>query len=196
MHSRWADHYTHRAKKEGFRARSVYKLIEIQTKYKILRPGQKVLDLGCYPGSWSQYALTQVGEEGRVWGIDLKAPKEISDPRFTFFEADVLGLTSDILEGVVGKLDVILSDLAPPTTGVHVVDSARSMELCSRAYLLAMDLLKKGGNFVFKVFQCEEVRPFVEHLRKHFHRVKALRPSATRSASREIYVICIGYNNH
>jgi len=193
MFNKWADHYTEKAKAKGYKARSVFKLQEIHERFKIFKNGDRVLDLGCYPGSWTQFALEQVGEKGRVFGIDLKFPGGIRDPRFQFYKVDVLGLTPDVIIDVMGKMDVVLSDLAPSTTGIHVVDCVRSMELCTKAFLLASEVLNLGGHFVFKVFDSEEVGPFQRQLKSYFHTVRALRPKATRRHSREVYTICLGF---
>lgn len=195
MSNRWADHYTAKAKAEGYRARSVYKLKEIQERFKVIRSGDKVLDLGCYPGSWSQFALEQIGVKGKVFGIDIHQPEVIQDNRFEFYKADVLQLNSDKILELFGAVDVVLSDLAPATTGIHIVDCARSMELARKAFELAKEVLKDSGNFVFKAFDCGDLNSLHEELKAYFNKVRGLRPKATRERSREVFTICIGFKN-
>jgi 23S rRNA (uridine2552-2'-O)-methyltransferase len=196
MGLKWADHYTLKARSDGYRARSVYKLEEIQKRFRVLRPSDKVLDLGCYPGSWSQFALEMVAKNGRVYGVDLKPPEKIVDERFRFMVADVMELEPERLVAWAGEVDVVLSDLAPFTTGVHVVDCTRSMELSKRAIHLARGVLKDGGHLVFKVFESQEVRGLHQELKGLFRHVRALRPKATRAKSREVYTICLNYHKN
>jgi 23S rRNA (uridine2552-2'-O)-methyltransferase len=187
----WEDHYTRRAREEKWLARSVYKLEEIDRKGRLLRPGDRVLDLGCYPGSWSQYSLVKVGPKGEVVGVDLKRPDRFSSSRFRFIEADVLSLDVAWLREQVGTRDLVISDLAPATSGIAVTDTSRSLELAHRALEIALAVLKKGGHFLCKVFEGPEVKAFRTELAGHFARVQTYRPSAVRKASREIYLLAI-----
>lgn len=187
----WEDHYTRRAREEKWLARSVYKLEEIDKKVHLLRPGDRVLDLGCYPGSWSQYSVTKVGQKGEVVGVDLREPDRFSSPRFRFIAADVLTLDVAWLKERVGTRELVISDLAPATSGIPVTDTSRSLELARGALEIALAVLKKGGHFLCKVFEGEEVRAFRTELGKHFARVQTLRPSAVRKASREIYLLAM-----
>jgi 23S rRNA (uridine2552-2'-O)-methyltransferase len=187
----WEDHYTRRARDEQWLARSVYKLEEIDRKARLIRPGDRVLDLGCYPGSWSQYSAAKVGAKGEVVGVDLKKPDRFSSPRFRFIQADVLSLDVEWLRNQVGTRDLVISDLAPATSGIHVTDTSRSMELARRALELALAVLKKGGHFLCKVFEGPDVKAFRTELAGHFARVQTHRPSAVRKASREIYLLAM-----
>jgi 23S rRNA (uridine2552-2'-O)-methyltransferase len=187
----WEDHYTRRARDEQWLARSVYKLEEIDRKARLIRPGDRVLDLGCYPGSWSQYSAVKVGAKGEVVGVDLKKPDRFSSPRFRFIQADVLSLDAEWLRSQVGTRDLVISDLAPATSGIHVTDTSRSMELARRALDLALAVLKKGGHFLCKVFEGPEVKAFRTELAGHFAGVQTHRPSAVRKASREIYLLAM-----
>ena len=153
--SKWDDHYALRARKEHWLARSVYKLEEIDRKYRLIRPRDRVLDLGCYPGSWSQYCLKKVGPKGEVVGMDLKAPELLSAPNFTFLKADILDLDIEWLIHEIGPRDAILSDLAPQTSGIGVTDAARSLHLAEGAFRIALAVLRRGGNFLCKVFEGE-----------------------------------------
>src|SRR5512136_1047901 len=119
----WEDHYTRRAREERWLARSIYKLEEIDRKVRLIRPGDRILDLGCYPGSWSQYSVVKVGPKGEVVGVDLKKPDRFSSPRFKFIQADVLSLDVEWLKKHVGTRELVISDLAPATSGIHVTDT-------------------------------------------------------------------------
>ena len=190
----WEDHYTRRAKEERWLARSVYKLEEIDRKGHLIRAGDRVLDLGCYPGSWSQYSALKVGQRGEVVGVDLKRPDRFSSPRFRFIAADVLSLDVTWLREQVGTRDLVISDLAPATSGIAVTDTSRSIELARRALEITLAVLKKGGHFLCKVFEGPEVKAFRTELAAHFARVQTLRPSAVRKASREVYVLALNRN--
>jgi 23S rRNA (uridine2552-2'-O)-methyltransferase len=187
----WEDHYTRRAREERWLARSIYKLEEIDRKVRLIRPGDRILDLGCYPGSWSQYSVVKVGPTGEVVGVDLKKPERFSSPRFKFIEADVLSLDVQWLREEIGARELVISDLAPATSGIAVTDTSRSMELARRALEIALAVLKKGGHFLCKVFEGQEVKAFRTELAEHFARVQTLRPSAVRKASREIYLLAM-----
>jgi 23S rRNA (uridine2552-2'-O)-methyltransferase len=187
----WEDHFTRRARQEHLLARSVYKLEEIDRKMRLIRSGDRVLDLGCYPGSWSQYSILRVGPKGDVVGVDLKEPDRFSSPRFRFFKGDVLSLDVESLKKQIGLMDLVISDLAPPTSGVHVTDTSRSMELARRALEVALAVLRKGGHFLCKVFEGPDVKALRTELAGNFARVQTLRPSAVRKASREIYLLAM-----
>jgi len=187
----WEDHYTRRAREERWLARSIYKLEEIDRKVRLIRPGDRILDLGCYPGSWSQYSVVKVGPTGEVVGVDLKKPERFSSPRFKFIEADVLSLDVESLRKQVGTRELVISDLAPATSGIHITDTSRSIELARRALEVALAVLKKGGHFLCKVFEGPDVKAFRTELAGHFAKVQTLRPSAVRKASREIYLLAM-----
>ena len=187
----WEDHYTRRAREEKWLARSVYKLEEIDRKVRLIRLGDHVLDLGCFPGSWSQYSVVKVGPKGEVVGVDLKKPDRFSSPRFRFIEADVLSLDVAWLREQIGMRDLVISDLAPATSGIPVTDTSRSIELARCSLEIALAVLKKGGHFLCKVFEGPDVKAFRTELAEHFARVQAHRPSAVRKASREIYLLAL-----
>lgn len=186
------DHYSQKARKEGYPARSVYKLEEIDQKYKLLKAGQKVLDLGCAPGSWSLYAADKVGLKGRVIGIDL-------EPVSTSFPPQVTILQGDLLENPVGLVaeeapfNLILSDMAPKTMGRREVDQARSLELCQMAWFWVEKMLMPGGHFLFKLFQSQDGENFIKTLAFHFGKIYRLKPKATRTESQEIFVLGQSY---
>jgi len=189
---RWDDHYTRKAKKEKFSARSVYKLQEIQEKYHLIKTGNRVLDLGCSPGSWLQYAAQLVGKKGQVVGIDKK-PVTLSLPSYVrVIQGDIflLGTTGEASLG--NNYHAVLSDMAPATTGNKLVDSVRSMDLCEAAFAAAQKVLRPGGSFVCKIFQGEDFKTFSDNVRKSFKRHKIFKPQSSRKASKEIYIIGIG----
>ncbi|MCZ7582718.1 MAG: RlmE family RNA methyltransferase [Deltaproteobacteria bacterium] len=180
-----ADHYFYKAKDEGFAARSVYKLEEIDRRDGLLRAGMRVLDLGCAPGSWTQYAARRVGPTGFVLGID-RTPCALSLP-------NARTVTADLLEETPGgdePFDVVLSDMAPATSGIRDVDEARSLELVRAAAAVAAARLAPGGSFVAKIFQGPDTKALVEELRAAYRECALRRPKATRSESREIFLVC------
>ena len=186
------DHYFRRAKKEGYSARSVYKLEEIDRRVRLFRPGQRVLDLGCHPGSWLQYCARAVGRRGLVVGVDTRTISIELPPHVHFIQADVFELLPTDLYQISEDFDIVLSDLAPATTGMHSVDSSRSLALFQRALTLADDLLVPGAHFLGKIFQGSGFEEMVKELKSRFDKVKVIRPRATRSQSKEIYVVAMG----
>ena len=186
------DFYFKKAKAEKYPARSVYKLKEADQKYRFLRRGQAVLDLGAAPGSWSKYALERVGPKGVVVGVDL-SPVKISAPNYRFLQADIFEVTPDELQALIERkaFDVVLSDMAPKTTGDRSGDHFRSINLAERALELAERLLRPGGAFLVKVFEGEGFPAFVEEVKRRLGPVKRFRPKSTRSSSREMFVFVI-----
>jgi len=187
--NRWEDHYTRRARKERYPARSVYKLQEIQKRFDVIRPGNSVLDLGCAPGSWLMYAADLTGPSGRVVGIDL-TPAAVSLPaHVSVHTADVFELVADPVAFFGREFDVVLSDMAPATTGSRGVDAARSHNLCETALAVARKVLRPGGAFVCKIFQGEDFKSFTEAVKAGFSESKIFKPQSCRKASKEIYLI-------
>ena len=185
------DHYFRRARKEGFLARSVYKLEEIDRRVRLFKPGQRVLDLGCHPGSWLQYSARVVGKRGLVVGVDTRDISVELPPHVQFLQADVFELSPVGLHHLSREFDVVLSDLAPATTGIRSVDSNRSAMLFQRALALADNLLPPGGNFLGKIFQGSGFDPIVQELKSEFRRVRGIKPRATRKISKEIYLVAM-----
>jgi 23S rRNA (uridine2552-2'-O)-methyltransferase len=185
------DHFHERAKDAGFRARAVFKLEEIDKAIHLLRPGDRVLDLGCAPGSWLQYARSRIGERGRMVGIDRVAIPGVPGARllvgdvFTVVPADLVG----DLEG----FDVVMSDMAPDTTGIRHVDQARSEALFERALELAIATLAPDGRFVGKLFQGPDMQRLVGVARSRFAAVKTIKPDSSRQISIEQYVTASGF---
>ena len=185
----WKDHYTDRAREEKWLARSVYKLEEMDKKFKLIGQGDQLLDLGCFPGSWSQYGLKRVGPRGDVVGMDLKKPDRLSASNFRFIKADILTVDPEWVLKEVGPRNAVISDLAPKTSGIPLADTSRSMELAKVALKIATAVLKKKGHFLCKVFEGEELRLFKKRFSDYFRYVRLIRPKAIRKRSREIYVL-------
>lgn len=185
------DYYFKKAKDENYAARSVFKLEEIDARFRLLKSGMQVLDLGCAPGSWSQFAAKKVGPKGKVLGIDLQKVN-LTLPNALFIEADLrdLNLVSIMAEnGFTPPFDLVISDMAPKTTGIRVTDQARSLELCELALDCADRFLKVGGDFVVKLFHSEDFDEYRKKLRERFAKVEVLRPKSTRKESKEIFLI-------
>lgn len=190
--NKWQDHYTRQARKDKYPARSVYKLKEIQQKNRIIRKGDAVLDLGCAPGSWLKYAAEVVGPTGRVVGIDLK-PVTIDLPeQVEVLTGDIYEMLAALKEDAGSGYNVVLSDMAPATTGNKHVDAARSMGLCEAALYVAKDVLRPGGRFVCKIFQGPDFQAFLAEVRQSFKKYKIFKPQSSRKASREIFIIGLG----
>lgn len=187
------DYYFHKAKEDNFAARSIYKLEEIDAKFRLIKPGNKILDLGAAPGSWSQYAAKKVGVKGRVLGIDLQ-PIKITLPNAAFIEADIHDIQWEEVFAeyeIAPPFDLVISDMAPRTTGIKITDQARSMELCEMALNVALQYLKPGGHFIVKFFHSEDFEALRNLIRKNFGKCEILRPKSTRKESKEIFLIGI-----
>ena len=187
----WADHMTRKAKKEKYPARSVYKLDEIQKKHRLIRPGDRVLDLGCAPGSWLIYAARQA-KGGEVIGVDLKPVTSSLPKNAQALVGNALDPESEALKQVEGTFDVVLSDMAPSTTGRKEVDAARSFDLCMAALAVARRRLRAGGRFCCKIFTGEDFARFNEAVKSAFDRAAVYKPKSSRKASKEIYIIAAG----
>jgi 23S rRNA (uridine2552-2'-O)-methyltransferase len=193
--NRWDDHYARRAREEKWLARSVYKLQEIDKKFRLLRKGDKVLDLGCYPGSWSQYCLKTVGLQGEVVGIDLERPENIMpSSNFRFIHGNILDIEPQWLQDEISLRNVVMSDLAPKTTGSKSTDVARSIGLAEKAFEIAMALLSEGGHVLCKVLEGEGFKEFKDEAGKNFRQTRLFRPKATRKRSSELYIICTDFS--
>lgn len=189
------DRFYHKAKEEGFAARSVYKLQELDKKARFIKPGQIVADLGCAPGSWSQWLSQKVGPKGLVIGFDL-TPVTIQLPNVHFYQADLLQTNIPVFleeNHHPAQVHGVVSDMAPKTTGIRDVDQARSLELCQMALNVAEQILKPGGYFVCKIFQSKDFDLFKNDIKKRFSKVDILKPESTRSRSFEIFLVGLNY---
>ena len=183
------DHYFHKAKKDGYAARSFYKIEEIDKKYRIIRTGNKVLDLGSSPGSWLQYASIKVGNSGYVLGVDLQ-PVKISLPSHVkVIKADIFEVPDEDLKIKGGQADVILSDMAPKTSGIRTTDEHRSFELNKKVLYLANDILCPEGSLLVKAFQGKLFDELCSEFKKMFADVKLCKPKSSRSESVEIFIL-------
>jgi 23S rRNA (uridine2552-2'-O)-methyltransferase len=180
------DANTLRAKRDGYPARSVYKLEEIDRRIHLFRPGMTVLDLGASPGSWSLYALEKIGKNGKLLAIDLKPLDVPLPPSGTFILGDARETAS---LSTFAPYDVVLSDMAPNTSGNRMADQARSFELFMFALDTATKLTKEGGAFVGKIFMGEDFPAARQELKKHFATERIIRPEGTRSVSFEIFLV-------
>jgi 23S rRNA (uridine2552-2'-O)-methyltransferase len=194
-HRRKPDHYTRLAHERSYPARSVFKLEEIDRRTGLLHRGDRVLDLGASPGSWMKYILERVGPEGLVAGVDLSPLAIELPPHARFVEADVLAVDPEALRRLSGggSFDVVVSDLAPKTTGIRHADQELSWELFARAVFLAGRLLARGGSFTGKLFFSPRHGDAVALLDKSFSSVKTLQPRATRRESKEIFIVAKGF---
>ena len=183
------DHYSHRAKKEGYRARSVYKLQEIDEKLGLFSAAQRVLDVGAAPGSWTQYALRRIARGGVVVAVDLKPVELTPSDSLRTLEGDITDEAIRAELRAAGPFDVILSDAAPSTTGNRTLDSARSAELVEIVLELADALLAPGGNLVAKLFQGGDEKRLLEAARERFRSARIQRPKASRSDSFEVFIV-------
>ncbi len=191
------DYYAKKAKKDKYPARSIYKLEEVQQKYKFLRRGDSVLDIGCFPGSWSLYAGEVVGPKGVVVGVDLQQADQQPRPD----SAPIHWLCQDIREPdfiinvrkIRPTFRVLISDIAPKTTGNRWTDAQQSLNLVRETLNIAEILLLPKGHYIVKVFQGEDFPAFVQELKTRFEMVKVLKPQSSRIESREVFVLGMGF---
>lgn len=186
------DRFHQKAKREGFLARAVYKLEEIDQKHHLFKPGDRVLDLGCAPGSWLQYARTKVGDRGVLVGLD-RGPLRNPPMGARIEVGDVMTIDLAKLKGDCTAFDVVLSDMAPDTSGIRSMDQARSEALFERALEIATLVLAPGGNFVGKLFQGPDFKKLTEAVRAKFDTAKTAKPASSRQISIEQYVIGKGF---
>lgn len=188
------DPYVKQAQKDGYRSRASYKLLEVQEKYKLIRPGMSVVDLGAAPGGWSQVTSRLIGGQGRLIASDILEMDSIPDVTFIqgdFTQDEVL---AQILDAVGNsQVDLVISDMAPNMSGTPAVDMPKAMFLCELALDLAARILKPGGNFVIKVFQGEGFDAYVKDARQKFDKVQMIKPDSSRGSSREQYMLAWGY---
>ncbi|MFW5747581.1 MAG: RlmE family RNA methyltransferase [bacterium] len=189
-----SDHYTLRAKKEGYPARSVYKLEEIQRKYNLITPGMNVLDLGAAPGSWSLFVLKKLGGRGSVTAVDLCPAKTLAG------RGKVFPIRGDFTDPEIrkriaerGPYDCILSDAAPATTGNRTVDTGRSYTLAAVILDIVAGMLRPGGSSAIKIFQGGDERELLERMRKMFDSARQIKPKASRKESFEVFLIGTGF---
>jgi 23S rRNA (uridine2552-2'-O)-methyltransferase len=188
------DPYVKQAQKDGYRSRASYKLIELNEKDRLMRPGMLIVDLGSAPGGWSQVAGRIVGEKGRVIATDILPMDHVHNVDFIQGDFTDDAVFNQILEALGGKRpDLIISDIAPNISGIDSADQASSMYLVELALDMARKVLKPRGNFVAKVFQGSGSDAYLKELRKSFEKVSIRKPAASRPRSREVYVVARGF---
>ena len=190
------DHYRKLAKDQGLRARSAYKLQQLNDSYHILKKGSRVVDLGCAPGGWLQIATRLVGPNGRVVGIDIKPVEPVAGAIVLEGSIEEPEMKSKISEILGGEADVLLSDLAPNVSGVWDIDHARQISLTQTALQFASAILREGGSAIFKVFEGDMLNDLRAELREHFGKVQLSKPSASRQESSELYTVCLDFRHN
>ena len=196
MSKRWyqenrRDPWRRQAKSKGYRARSAYKLKQIQEKFEIIRPGDAILDVGCHPGGWTQVSVEEVGEEGLVIGVDIKSTSPIEGATVlqgNIIHKETIERVEELLDG--GQFNIVLSDISPKLTGRYDTDQAISLELSTMTLDVAMDLLTPGGAFVTKIFQGVGIEGLIKAAKDRFSNVQRFAPMASRNSSSETYLIC------
>lgn len=188
------DQYRRLAKDQGFRARSAYKLLQLDGSYRILKKGSRVVDLGCAPGGWLQVATKQVGPTGKVVGIDIKPVEPIANATVLEGNIEDPGTLEKVAGILGGRADVVLSDLAPNVSGMWEIDHARQISLSTIALSFTRQVLRPGGSAVFKVFEGDMLGEFKAELGRSFARVLLSKPSASRQQSSELYLVCLDFH--
>jgi 23S rRNA (uridine2552-2'-O)-methyltransferase len=196
MGSRWQvekkkDPYYKRAKSENYRSRASYKLKQLDKKYKIMKEGNTVVDLGAAPGGWSQIALEKVGEEGIVVGVDLNHIKPFEEDNYYRIRGDFTTeeVQNKIMDIIDGQTQVLISDASPSLTGIKDIDHLRSIDLINTVVSIADNILLPGGNMVMKIFQGPYYKETVDMLKKKFKILKTTKPPSSRKKSKEMYIV-------
>ncbi|HEX7032211.1 MAG TPA: RlmE family RNA methyltransferase [Nitrososphaera sp.] len=189
------DQYRRLAKDQGYRARSAYKLLQLNKSYHVLKRHAKVVDLGCAPGGWLQVAAKEVGPAGRVVGIDIKPVEPVTGAIVLQGSIEDPAMMEKVAIALDGKADTVLSDLAPNVSGIWEVDHARQISLSTIALNFARQVSRHGGSAVFKVFEGDMLREFRVELGKSFGRVLLSKPSASRQQSSELYIVCLDFRS-
>ena len=195
MSYRPRDAYFRKAKREGYRSRAAYKLLEINQRFRVIREGHVVLDLGAAPGGWLQVAAELAGARGRVLGFDLQPIQPLTVGRVQAFELDILApdAAERIRELADGTVDCVLSDMAPRLSGIREADHRRALELTGKAFDIAGAILKPRGSFLFKTFTGADVEALLKEMSARFQTVQRIRSAATRKGSSEVYVVAKGF---
>ena len=189
------DRYFKKAKQDGYRSRAAYKLVELQQRFRLINPGDRVVDLGAAPGGWLQVAAKLVGPKGKVIGIDVQAIQPFQERNIELIQGDILtGATQcKIKELLGGPAHCVLSDMAPRLSGIRDADMARSYELNQMALKVAKELLRPGGILLVKSFISEDLQSYTADLKNHFAQVQRTKPEASRQGSSEFYFYANGY---
>ena len=200
MGSKWQmekhnDPYYKRAKQEDYRSRASYKLKQLDKKFKIIKEGNTVVDLGAAPGGWSQVALEKVGEEGMVVGVDLNRFKKFHEENYYGMRGDFTTpeVQEKIMKIIGGKAKVVMSDASPSLSGIKNIDQLRSIDLTNAVIGIADNILEAKGNLVMKVFQGPEYKQMLDSLKGKYRQVKTTKPPSSRKKSSEMYVVGLGF---
>jgi 23S rRNA (uridine2552-2'-O)-methyltransferase len=195
LRQRKKDQFHRLAKEKGYRSRASFKLLQVAKKYKFIKPGDRVLDLGAAPGGWLQAARELVGERGYVLGVDKEPIAPLHYHNASAIVADVTqeGVIDQIRSGGVSSFDVVVSDLSPNVSGVWEVDHARQIELARSALKVARVVLRPSGNMLVKVFQGSELKDLEIEMRSHFRTLRIVKPLASRPESAELYFLGLGF---
>lgn len=191
----YRDYYFLKAKHEKYPARSIYKLKEIDNRFCLFQKGMSVLDLGASPGSWSLGAAEKIGKTGRVVSCDIQTITIPLPSNVSFFQEDIFH-RSDLFNNILvkeGPFHVVMSDMAPQTTGIKITDHSRSLELCLEALAIAKCYLLQQGSFIVKIFMGAYTIELVKEMRKHFERVTSFKPCSSRTKSKEIFYVGLGF---
>ncbi|MDI6644764.1 MAG: SAM-dependent methyltransferase [Methanobacteriaceae archaeon] len=189
------EHYYKKAKKEKYRSRASFKLLQLNNKFKIIKKGYKVLDLGAAPGGWSQVALELVGDDGLVLAVDLQRIRKFENENFHFIQGDFTQeeTINHIYRILENKADVIISDASPKLSGIKDIDHLISIELAETVLNIAGEILKPGGNVIIKAFQGEEYKNLLQKIKKMFKLVKTTKPQSSKQKSSEMYIVAKGF---
>ncbi|MBU4535962.1 MAG: RlmE family RNA methyltransferase [Euryarchaeota archaeon] len=203
MGKRWQvekkkEHYYKSAKKENYRSRASYKLQQLNKKYRIIKKGDVVVDLGAAPGGWSQVALERVEEEGKVLGVDLQRIKPFSEDNFHFIQGDFTQeeIQQSITEKIGGKADVVISDASPSLSGIKDIDQLRIMDLGETVLKISVNILKDQGHLLMKSFQGPGYEELIKKLKTEFNVVKTTKPASSRKKSAEMYLMGMGFKGY
>jgi 23S rRNA (uridine2552-2'-O)-methyltransferase len=192
------DRYYKKAKQEGYRSRAAYKLLELQQRYRLMRPGDAVVDLGAAPGGWLQVAARIVGQNGKVIGVDLQPIKPFNERNIIVLEGDIFSteIKQKIQELIGRPADSVISDLAPKLSGIRDADMARCLELNQTALNIAVNLLRPGGALLIKSFISNDLHSLTAGLKRYFSTVQRTKPEATRQGSSEFYFYAKGFSSN
>ncbi len=189
------DRYFKKAKQEGYRSRAAYKLLELQERYRIIKPGDSVIDLGAAPGGWLQVAAKVVGSHGKVVGVDLQPIQALPERNVILLTGDIASaeIQAQIKQLIGGPAHCVLSDLAPKLSGIRDADTARCLELNRTALAVAVELLRLNGSLLVKSFVSNDLQLFTAELKRYFSAVQRTKPEATRQGSSEFYFLASGF---
>ncbi|HWO42558.1 MAG TPA: RlmE family RNA methyltransferase [Candidatus Eisenbacteria bacterium] len=184
------DAYFEKAKREGYRSRAAYKLLELQKRFRIIHPGDRVVDLGAAPGGWLQIAAKLTGPRGKVLGVDLQPIEPFGPVNVIVLQLDITSADARtrISDALGGPADAVISDAAPKLTGIRATDAARALELNLTALRIAVEVLRPGGSLLVKGFAGPDFETFVQDLKRYFRSIQRTKPEATRKGSSEIYI--------